>query len=639
MASGQKKFSESEKGKSIRIEPDPPSLGPKLMSSAIRSASVGLAGLSSDRARVAGGTIEKEGNGRFGSNDREDGAAERTPAVEVDWEKGNVPCEETRGKRLPLPLMGIVPKAYPSYRDILDTQLGGESFNSEEKEKNDTDAPVEKADARADGAVTGGSVDQEGTDPHPEKKKKRKRKKKPSMKAQVRSDEREGSGTEGDEQLADQMETGERRFKRSRSKGLQQTRSRKGRWRPRGQRGSSEGELTSVVGKRQKVPDGRSIVSAGNDEQMVSLPVNRRLPWGGSDPPIARFSAAESERIEFLYDGEVPFVNNSAACGDLTRRIRGGTKTMPEVSELAFSDMYADSARADAMAIARKNILIMEYEVALRKTVSELRAAEATMKAREEEFEKAKREVLKKAKELVAERDRHCRERRQAIQAAGDLEEELETARTKIAAMKQEKIDEAERTRKEMDRLRQSRLYEVMCERNRVTAGANRRFEKFRRYMIDRDKQEEKLFLHSQASGTLDSIGMLEDRGLQVPKVLKDLLVNNEAKYKKELAEVVVEEITERDLVLSPSRSVILRNFDQFGSNLEVVDPASAAALRSPVLGDDAPIDASGPTDAGLAEVAAPGGREGQGIAPAGLEMSRAEGNEAVAPSASVEEQ
>lgn len=291
-------------------------------------------------------------------------------------------------------------------------------------------------------------------------------------------------------------------------------------------------------------------------------------------------------------------------------------------------------------AVARKNILIMEYEVALRKTVSELRAAEATIKAREEEFEKAKREVLKKAKELVAERDRHCRERRQAIQAAGDLEEELETARTKIAAMKQEKIDEAERTKKEMDRLRQSRLYEVMCERNRVAAGANRRFEKFRRYMIDRDKQEEKLFLHSQASGTLDSIGMLEDRGLQVPKVLTDLLVNNEAKYKKELAEVVVEEITEHDLVLSPSRSVILWSFNQFGSNLEVVDPASAASLRSPVLGDDAPIDASVPTDAGLSEVAAPGGREGQGVASAGLEVSRAEGSEAVAPSAaSVEEQ
>ena len=218
--------------------------------------------------------------------------------------------------------------------------------------------------------------------------------------------------------------------------------------------------------------------------------------------------------------------------------------------------------------------------MALRKTVTELRAAEAKMKAKDEEFEKAKRDVLKKAKELVAERDRHCRERRQAIQAAGDLEEELETARTRIAAMQREKIAEAERTQREMERLRQSRLHEVMCERNRVTVGANRRFEKFRKYMSDRDKQEAKLYLHSQASGTLDLIGMLEDRGLQVPKVLKDLLVDNEAKYKEEVAAIVVEDITEHDLVLSPSRSVILRGFNQFGSNLEVVDSSHVTNKR-----------------------------------------------------------
>ncbi|KAL0722264.1 hypothetical protein Bca4012_036863 [Brassica carinata] len=313
---------------------------------------------------------------------------------------------------------------------------------------------------------------------------------------------------EGASSWRDQMETGERRFKRSRSKDSNDT-VEEGRWRPRGKEGKVlRGEATSVVGKRQKVPDGRSIVWLG----MMSR-------W-------------------FLL-GQPSFA-----------------------------------------AIARKNILIMEYEVALRKTVSELRAAEATMKAREEEFEKAKREVLKKAKELVAERDRHCRERRQAIQAAGDLEEELETARTKIAAMKQEKIDEAERTRKEMDRLRQSRLYEVMCERNRVTAGANRRFEKFRRYMIDRDKREEKLFLHSQASGTLDSIGIFGGSGFAGSKVLR-ICWSITAKYKKELAEVVVEEITERDLVLSPlARSYrISISLDPTLRSLT----ASAAALRSPV--------------------------------------------------------
>lgn len=36
----------------------------------------------------------------------------------------------TAGKRMKLPLMGNIPKAYPSYSEILHAQLGGESFNS-----------------------------------------------------------------------------------------------------------------------------------------------------------------------------------------------------------------------------------------------------------------------------------------------------------------------------------------------------------------------------------------------------------------------------------------------------------------------------------------------------------------------------
>ncbi|KAL0742381.1 hypothetical protein Bca4012_083894 [Brassica carinata] len=711
MSSGQKKFSKSEKGKSIRTEPDSPSPGPKLMGAAIRSAS---AARNLDRAC----DVEKA----IGSDDGEDGATGARHAMEgdsidrpirsvrmtrrsipfrynsdrsieqladippelFDWTNGNVPCEETKGKCLPLPLMGVVPKVYPSYRDILNTQLGGECFSSvaaSEGKEDGANAPIETAGTQTDDAVAGGSIDREDMDRPPEKKKRRRKKKK----TPVCAEEQEELGTEmdraGDEPLVDQTESECQEKKEIPTGSIEGVPTEPIEESPTGVSGakrarSAERGPLDLVEKRQKVSDDRSVVSAENEgEPVASLPINRRLPWGGSDPPATKFSATASERVEFLYDGEIPFVNNSAACGDLARRIRGGTRTMPEVSDLAFSDMYADSARADAMvsflpflylwirfcdidfaliddmlnflslsfllqAVARKNILIMEYEAALRRAVSELRTAEATIKAKDEEFEKAKREVLKKAKELVAERDRHCRERRQAIQMAGDLEEELETARTKIAEMKRERIEEAERTNKEMDRLRQSRLYEVMCERNRVVVGANRRFEKFRKYMTDRDKQEAKLFLHGQASGTLDLIGMLDDRGLPVPKVVKDILVGNEAKYRKELAEVVVEEITEHDLVLSPSRSVILQGFNQFGSNLEIFDSADAAALRSPIPGDEAPVAASVSTNADRSTAAASRGQEGQGNVSAGLEASEARDTGAVGPlAASVEEQ
>ncbi|KAL0864719.1 hypothetical protein Bca101_043837 [Brassica carinata] len=528
---------------------------------------------------------------KWGNFDRQRIDRQRERIAKVDWTNGNVPCEETKGKRLPLPLMGVVPKVYPNYRDILNTQLGGECFSSvaaSEGKEDDANAPIKTAGTQTDDAVAGGSIDREDMDRPPEKKKRRRKKKK----TPVCAEEQEELGTKmdhaGDELLVDQTEVECQEKKEIPT-------------------GSTEGVPTEPI---EESPTGASRAKRAKRRRTGgALPINRRLPWGGSDPPVTKFSAAASERVEFLYDGEILFVNNSAACGDLARRIRGGTRTMPEVNDLAFSDMYADSARADVMAVARKNILIIEYEAALRRAVSELRTAEATIKA-------------------------------QAIQMAGDLEEELETARTKIAEMKRERIEEAERTKKELDLLRQSRLYEVMCERNRVVVGANRRFEKFRKYMTDRDKQEAKLFLHGQASGTLDLIGMLDDRGLQVPKVLKDILVGNEEKYRKELAEVVVEAITEHDLVLSPSRSVILQGFNQFGSNLEIVDSAAAAPLRSPIPADEAPVAVSVSTNADRSTAASSRGQEGQGNVSAGLEASEAGDTGAVGPlAASVEEQ
>lgn len=75
----------------------------------------------------------------------------------------NVPCEETKGNRLPLPFMGKVPKAYPSYSDILSAQLGGESFSSmnasEENNGRVEDSPNDETGALSDGAAAKEPVD------------------------------------------------------------------------------------------------------------------------------------------------------------------------------------------------------------------------------------------------------------------------------------------------------------------------------------------------------------------------------------------------------------------------------------------------------------------------------------------------
>ena len=70
--------------------------------------------------------------------------------------------------------------------------------------------------------------------------------------------------------------------------------------------------------------------------------------WGGLDPPPGKLPIAASERVEFLHDQDGPFVNDQIACCDLMRQIRGGTRLMPEVAELAFLGRFSDSARADA---------------------------------------------------------------------------------------------------------------------------------------------------------------------------------------------------------------------------------------------------------------------------------------------------
>lgn len=168
-----------------------------------------------------------------------------------------------------------------------------------------------------------------------------------------------------------------------------------------------------------------------------------------------------------------------------------------------------------------------------------------------------------------------------------DLEERLEIARPKISQLEEEKIEELEKTRRAMDRMRQSRNRELLSERSCVAAAASRRFEKFRKYMVDRDEKEEKRLLHGTALGTLDALSLLEKNGLSVPHQLKDLLTTNEAKFKKEAEEVVVESITERDLSLPPPplpRDDLLPRMNPSRSTFGTVNSASAVATRSSIL-------------------------------------------------------
>ncbi|XP_013583359.1 PREDICTED: uncharacterized protein LOC106292307 [Brassica oleracea var. oleracea] len=359
----------------------------------------------------------------WASFDRQRISCQQKRIAKVDWSP-DVPCVTTTGKRMKLPLMGHIPKAYPSYSELLRTKLKGESFSSMTASEGE-DAEPQRSLAKE--AVTGG----------------------------------------GDVAASDSVV-----------------------------------ERTDV-----------STADAPNDS---------------------------------------PFVSDPDACAELVRRIRGGAHLMPETSKLAFPNGFIASAQADVVAAVRKNQLILDYELSLRRMASDFATAEATIESKDAEIEKSKRVAMDKAKEMIAERSRYHREHKQDAGIIKDLEGELEAARSKIDRLEVEKTEEAEKRKRTMDHERQVHRRELTSEMSCIGAAAVAdRFDKFRRYMVDRDKHEEKLVLHSQAFGALDGLGMPEEWGMPVPKRLKDILSAIEAKFKEELKGVVVEDITDHDLTVS----------------------------------------------------------------------------------------
>ncbi|KAF8087109.1 hypothetical protein N665_0599s0005 [Sinapis alba] len=453
----------------------------------------------------------------------------------ADW-ASNVPCRESKGKRLRLPTMGKISREYPNYSEILGARLGGEGLHSMgEAEKAVDEKPIPTRKARS------------------AKKKKNKPAKKPRLSPQHDEEPiEEADGGEGRSPSETRGSPGDNRSPGPVSDDADGDRTLSPRGSPAGEQGASAGS------KRRELPAESAQEPGDGCRDFVDrlVPPHRAL-WDGKTPPTKEPPIATLEAVNFRYNGDTP------------------------------------------LAMARKNLLVLEYELALRKVVAELIKAEDTIRTKDGEFEKMKKDILEKAKRVVAERNLHYRECKQAVKKAVGLEADLEAARATIAWLKKEKAEEADRAKKEMDRLRRSRFHEVSCERNRVMTGVtlkcNRRFDKFRKYMAHRDSQESKLFLHSQASGTLQSMDLLGKWGIQVPQKLKDILTEDEARFRKEAE---VEEINDQDLVLSPLCIEPLFGFDQFGSNLGTVDSTTAASLRSPAPKDTASAVGSEPSPA-----------------------------------------
>ena len=157
-------------------------------------------------------------------------------------------------------------------------------------------------------------------------------------------------------------------------------------------------------------------------------------------------------------------------------------------------------------------------------------------------------------------------------------------------AWKGEKVTTSLRHLKEINRLRDSRRYEVTHERVRVQtariAKCNKCFTKIRDLETRRSDFETARSLQSQAFGTKKCLEALKESGIDIPQETIDLFAEQEKEFEEEANRLTVGGIPEELLCLSPLHlpspflnENVLVAIDPYGSNANLID-AGTAAMR-----------------------------------------------------------
>ncbi|KAF8104277.1 hypothetical protein N665_0175s0006 [Sinapis alba] len=276
---------------------------------------------------------------------------------------------------------------------------------------------------------------------------------------------------------------------------------------------------------------------------------------------------------------------NAHSCVELVRQIRGGPREMPQVSDLIFADTYVDAARSSVLGQGRMNLVVMEYDRALKHAIANMKKSEESLVERNAYIAKKKKEFKDVYTSEIKERDEAIARRKAKRKKAGELSAELEAARAKItsleeekAAAEQEKAATTEDTAREIRRLKRSRSHEVTLERVQTQTAmivkSNRRFANIMDYIVRRDAYDEKFLLLAQASGTKKCFELIREKGTPIPQDM--------------IEELEFGEIPESDLCLSPLilqsqflNEALLGSIDPFGSNTSLIDPSTASSLQT----------------------------------------------------------
>ncbi|XP_056863640.1 meiosis-specific protein ASY2-like [Raphanus sativus] len=307
------------------------------------------------------------------------------------------------------------------------------------------------------------------------------------------------------------------------------------------------------------------------------------------------------DKVDFIFKRDTPLVCNERDCARFVRQVRGSREHLPLVKDLVFQNEYTAAAGSSVKSQGDWNEVVRIYDKELKRTYGVIDRQRRNTK----EATVALEVMLKKKDEAViaeaAMRDELFQKEaamNKELKRARELVKALEKEKTKLAnekkTLEEEKAAAALEHSKEMDRLRESRRYEVTHERIRVMAAmhgkAAARFQRIQDRESRRDNFEDARCMLGQARGMRRCLEGMKAAGKNISQGDIDIYAGQERHYDAEVKRLIVDDLLEKDLSLSPlvleSRFVIqemMDKIDKFGSNMDLLDSEAAKALRTPL--------------------------------------------------------
>ncbi|XP_013617627.1 PREDICTED: uncharacterized protein LOC106324154 [Brassica oleracea var. oleracea] len=382
---------------------------------------------------------------------------------------------------------------------------------------------------------------------------------------------------------------------------------------------SSRGNAASPSGPSvDRGSDGRdhSKTPEGRREAGVSQSITATTPRSTPSAPGGSSTRKKGpvkfpDHVEFKYDGDTPLAYDPEECAELVHQIRGGAKDMPPVKDLIFKDAYVDAARTKVLSDGSLNYVVELYDTALKGTISKLKNTERLVRVNNSALDLKTSEFKAVIEKAETEHSRLLAEKKaqkaKFTEKFGELKGKFKTAGEKIrvlerekasleeekAAWEKEKAATALRHLKEINRLRDSRSYEVTLERVRVQtemiAKCNRHFNNIREREAHRDDLDTARCLYSQAFGAKKCLEALKEKGIDIPQESIDLFAGQEKEYGEEAARPDVGEIPEEYLCMSSLALASkflnendLAAIDPYGSNAGLINAGTAVILQTP---------------------------------------------------------